>query len=82
MDPYDVALTKLKRDSDKDVQDVLALEEKRRRSHSIWISSERDMLRNFATTQPGGLRTTILSLSGGSKPSLKTAPLVATNSFS
>lgn len=28
MDPYDVALTKLKRDSDKDFQDVLALAEK------------------------------------------------------
>jgi hypothetical protein len=28
MDPYDVALTKLKRDSDKDVQDVLQLAEK------------------------------------------------------
>jgi hypothetical protein len=25
MDPYDVALTKLKRDSDKDIQDVLRL---------------------------------------------------------
>jgi hypothetical protein len=28
MDPYDLALTKLKRDSDKDVQDVLALAER------------------------------------------------------
>lgn len=28
MDPYDVALTKLKRDSDKDFQDVLSLAEK------------------------------------------------------
>jgi hypothetical protein len=28
MDPYDVALTKLKRDNDKDVQDVLQLAEK------------------------------------------------------
>jgi hypothetical protein len=28
MDPYDLALTKLKRDSDKDFQDVLQLAEK------------------------------------------------------
>lgn len=28
MDPYDIALTKLKRDSDRDVQDVLQLSEK------------------------------------------------------
>ena len=28
MDPYDVALTKLKRDSDKDFQDMLQLAEK------------------------------------------------------
>lgn len=27
MDPYDLALTKLKRDSDKDFQDILALAE-------------------------------------------------------
>jgi hypothetical protein len=49
MDPYDVALTKLKLDSDKDFQDVLQLAEKIRLT---LISLRGAIVRSFETTQP------------------------------
>lgn len=52
MDPYDLALTKLKRDSDKDFQDVLALAEKIPFDLDILERRYIDELRNNTTGTP------------------------------
>lgn len=52
MDPYDVALTKLKRDSDKDFQDVLQLAEKIPFDLDVFEKRYRDELRDYTTGRP------------------------------
>lgn len=53
MDPYDVALTKLKRDSDIDFQDVLALAEKIPFDIDLFEKRYLDELRDNTTGTPG-----------------------------
>ena len=52
MDPYDVALTKLKRDSDKDFQDVLQLAEKIPFDLDIFERRYKEELRDNTTGKP------------------------------
>jgi hypothetical protein len=52
MDPYDVALTKLKRDSDKDFQDVLQLAEKIPFDLDLFEKRYREELRDNTTGKP------------------------------
>jgi len=52
MDPYDVALTKLKRDSDKDFQDVLRLAEKTPFDLDLFEKRYREELRDNTTGKP------------------------------
>jgi hypothetical protein len=52
MDPYDVALTKLKRDSDKDFQDVLQLAEKTPFDLDLFEKRYREELRDNTTGKP------------------------------
>ena len=52
MDPYDVALTKLKRDSDKDFQDVLQLAQKVPFDLSLFEARYREELRDNTTGRP------------------------------
>jgi len=52
MDPYDVALTKLKRDSDKDFQDVLQLAEKTPIDLDLFEKRYKDELRDNTTGKP------------------------------
>lgn len=49
MDPYDVALTKLKRDSDKDFQDVLQLAEKIPFDLELFEQRYNEELRDYTT---------------------------------
>ena len=53
MDPYDVALTKLKRDSDKDFQDVLQLAEKIPFDLDLFEKRYQEELRDHTTGKPG-----------------------------
>lgn len=52
MDPYDVALTKLKRDSDKDFQDVLQLAERIPFDLELFEKRYKDELRDNTTGRP------------------------------
>ena len=52
MDPYDVALTKLKRDSDKDFQDVLQLAEKIPFDLDLFEKRYKEKLRDNTTGKP------------------------------
>ncbi len=52
MDPYDVALTKLKRDSDKDFQDVLQLAQKIPFDLDVFEKRHLDELRDNTTGRP------------------------------
>jgi hypothetical protein len=52
MDPYDVALTKLKRDSDKDFQDVLQLAEKIPFELDVFEKRYKEELRENTTGNP------------------------------
>jgi hypothetical protein len=52
MDPYDVALTKLKRDSDKDFQDMLHLAEKIPFDLDVFEKRYKDELRDHTTGSP------------------------------
>lgn len=52
MDPYDVALTKLKRDSDIDFQDVLALAEKIPFDLDLFEKRYKEELRDNTTGRP------------------------------
>jgi hypothetical protein len=52
MDPYDVALTKLKRDSDKDFQDVLQLAEKIPFDLGLFEKRYKVELRDYTTGRP------------------------------
>jgi hypothetical protein len=52
MDPYDVALTKLKRDSDKDFQDVLQLAEKTLFDLDLFEKRYKAELRDNTTGKP------------------------------
>ena len=52
MDPYDVALTKLKRDSDKDFQDVLQLAEKIPFDLDLFERRYQEELRDNTTGRP------------------------------
>lgn len=52
MDPYDVALTKLKRDSDKDFQDVLQLAERIPFDLDLFEKRYREELRDYTTGKP------------------------------
>lgn len=52
MDPYDVALTKLKRDSDKDFQDVLQLAEKVPFDLDLFEKRYKEELRDNTTGKP------------------------------
>ena len=52
MDPYDVALTKLKRDSDKDFQDVLQLAEKIPFDLELFEKRYKEELRDNTTGKP------------------------------
>jgi len=52
MDPYDVALTKLKRDSDKDFQDVLQLAEKTPFDLDSFEKRYKEELRDYTTGKP------------------------------
>lgn len=52
MDPYDVALTKLKRDSDKDFQDVLQLAEKIPFDLDLFEKRYKEELRDNTTGKP------------------------------
>jgi hypothetical protein len=52
MDPYDVALTKLKRDSDKDFQDVLQLAQKTPFDLGLFEKRYREELRDNTTGKP------------------------------
>ncbi len=52
MDPYDVALTKLKRDSDKDFQDVLQLAEKIQFDLDLFERRYKEELRDNTTGRP------------------------------
>lgn len=52
MDPYDVALTKLKRDSDKDFQDVLQLAEKIPFDLDLFEKRYQEELRDNTTGKP------------------------------
>lgn len=54
MDPYDVALTKLKRDSDKDFQDILQLAEKIPFDLDLFEKHYREELRDNTTGRPEG----------------------------
>jgi hypothetical protein len=53
MDPYDVALTKLKRDSDKDFQDVLQLAEKIPFDLDLFEKRYQEELRDHTTGKAG-----------------------------
>ncbi len=52
MDPYDVALTKLKRDSDKDFQDMLQLAEKIPFDLDVFEKRYKEELRDNTTGKP------------------------------
>jgi hypothetical protein len=52
MDPYDLALTKLKRDSDKDFQDVLQLAEKIPFDLDLFEKRYKEELRDNTTGRP------------------------------
>jgi hypothetical protein len=52
MDPYDVALTKLKRDNDKDFQDVLQLAQKIPFHLELFEKRYREELRDNTTGRP------------------------------
>lgn len=49
MDPYDVALTKLKRDNDKDFQDILQLAEKIPFDLGLFEKRYQEELRDYTT---------------------------------
>jgi hypothetical protein len=65
MDPYDVALTKLKRDK--------TFSNSPRKFPSTSTCSRNVITKNFATTSLGELKTTTSSSIAGKKPSLKIA---------
>lgn len=52
MDPYDVALTKLERDNDKDFQDVLELAERIPFDLDLFETRYREELREYTTGKP------------------------------